>query len=132
MTRCASLPSPTPSSSTSSTWRSDGNGVPARAGTAVPVIPAPAGIQGIVSRNLQIFAVCVAIWGSTWIAITFQLGRVSPEASVTYRFLLASVLLFAYCRVRGLTLRYTAREHAWIALQGLLMFSLGYIFVYYA
>ena len=82
--------------------------------------------------NLQLFAGCVAIWGSTWLAITFQLGHVAPEASVGYRFLLAAALLFAYCRARGLPLRYRAREHAWIALQGLLMFSVSYIYVYYA
>lgn len=82
--------------------------------------------------NLRLFVACVAIWGSTWIAITFQLGRVAPEASVFYRFLLASLLLFAYCLARRLPLRYTAREHAWIALQGVFMFSVSYIFVYYA
>src|SRR5687767_12622343 len=82
--------------------------------------------------NLNLFIACVAIWGSTWIAITFQLGRVDPEASVFYRFLLASVLLFAYCLVRRLPLRYSLREHGWIALQGVFMFSVSYIFVYYA
>ena len=82
--------------------------------------------------NLQLFIGCVAIWGSTWLAITYQLGTVEPEASVTYRFLLASVLLFAYCRVRRLPLRYPAREHLWIALFGILMFSVSYICVYYA
>jgi len=82
--------------------------------------------------NLQLFAACVAIWGSTWIAITFQLGRVAPEASVFYRFLLASLLVFAYCLARRLPLRYSGRQHAWIALQGALMFSVSYIFVYYA
>jgi drug/metabolite transporter (DMT)-like permease len=82
--------------------------------------------------TLQLFAGCVAIWGSTWLAITFQLGRVPPEASVSYRFLLASLMLFAWCLARGLPLRYRAREHAWIALQGILMFSASYIAVYYA
>jgi drug/metabolite transporter (DMT)-like permease len=82
--------------------------------------------------NLQLFAGCVAIWGSTWLAITFQLGRVAPEASVGWRFLLASLLLFAFCLARRLPLRYSAREHAWIALQGMLMFSVSYIYVYYA
>ncbi len=56
--------------------------------------------------NLQLFAACVAIWGSTWLAIKFQLGQVAPEASVFYRFLLASILVFAYCQVRRLPLRY--------------------------
>jgi len=82
--------------------------------------------------NLHLFAACVAIWGSTWIAITFQLGRVAAEASVFYRFLLAALLLFAYCLARRLPLRFGAREHAWLALQGTLMFSVSYIFVYYA
>jgi drug/metabolite transporter (DMT)-like permease len=82
--------------------------------------------------SLQLFAACVAIWGSTWLAITFQLGTVAPEASVFYRFLLAAILLFAYCLARGLPLRYTARQHAWIALQGVLMFSVSYVCVYYA
>jgi len=82
--------------------------------------------------NLQLFVACVAIWGSTWLAITFQLGSVAPEASVAWRFLLASTLLFAYCLVRRLSLRYTLREHAGIALQGILMFSASYIAVYYA
>lgn len=49
-----------------------------------------------------------------------------------YRFLLASALLFAYCGVRRLPQRFTGREHAWLALQGALMFSVSYIFVYYA
>lgn len=82
--------------------------------------------------NLQLFTACVLIWGSTWLAITFQLGSVAPEASVFYRFLLASALVFAYCLARRLPLRYTLREHAWIALLGVLMFSVSYVFVYYA
>ncbi len=82
--------------------------------------------------TLQLFFACVAIWGSTWLAITYQLGHVAPEASVLYRFLLASLLLFGYCRLRGLPLGYRLREHAWIALQGALMFSVGYVLVYHA
>jgi len=82
--------------------------------------------------NLQLFIAAVAIWGSTWLAITFQLGRVAPEASVFYRFLLASLLVFAYCFARRLPLRYTSKQHLWVALMGVLMFSVSYILVYYA
>lgn len=82
--------------------------------------------------NLQLFAACVAIWGSTWIAITFQLGSVAPEASVFYRFLLASLLLFGWCLARGLPLRFARREHLWMAFQGAFMFSVSYVAVYYA
>ena len=82
--------------------------------------------------NLHLFVACVAIWGSTWLAITFQLGKVAAEASVSYRFLLASLLIFGYCLARRLPLRYALREHLWIALFGILMFSVSYVFVYYA
>jgi drug/metabolite transporter (DMT)-like permease len=81
---------------------------------------------------LQLFAACVAIWGSTWIAITFQLGTVAPEVSVFYRFVLASALLFAWCRAKGMPLAFSASQHAGMALQGLLMFSVSYVFTYYA
>src|SRR5206468_9303237 len=60
--------------------------------------------------SVPLFIACVAIWGSTWIAITYQLGSVAPEASVSYRFLLAAVLLFAYCKARALPLRSEERR----------------------
>src|SRR5258706_9487731 len=82
--------------------------------------------------DLQYFATCVAIWSTTWIAITFQLGTVAPELSVAYRFLLASLLLFAWCLARRLPLRYSAREHAWLALFGITAFGISYVLVYYA
>jgi len=82
--------------------------------------------------DLQYFATCVAIWSTTWLAITFQLGTVAPELSVAYRFLLASLLLFAWCLARRLPLRYSAREHAWLALFGITAFGISYVLVYYA
>jgi drug/metabolite transporter (DMT)-like permease len=82
--------------------------------------------------NLQLFATCVLIWGTTWLAITFQLGTVAPEISVGYRFVMASVVLFAYCRWRGLNLRFSLREHGDFFLLGASMFCISYIFVYYA
>jgi drug/metabolite transporter (DMT)-like permease len=82
--------------------------------------------------NRQLFAACVAIWSTTWIAITFQLGTVAPELSVFYRFFLASLLLFAWCAVRRLPLRFGWKEHGWLALFGVGTFGVGYVFVYYA
>ena len=82
--------------------------------------------------NLQLFATCVLIWGTTWLAITFQLGTVAPEMSVGYRFLTASAVLFAYCRIAGLNLRFARHQHVDFALLGASMFCVSYIFVYYA
>ena len=74
----------------------------------------------------------VLIWGSTWIAITFQLGTVDPLASVIYRMALASGLLFAICKLRGIDLQLSARDHRFVALQGLCLFGLNYWAIYHS
>lgn len=84
------------------------------------------------SRPAILFAIATAIWGSTWLAIKFQLGVVPPEASVAYRFALAAVILAAWCHVRGRSLVFPARTHAWIAVQGATLFGLNYVGVYVA
>jgi len=83
-------------------------------------------------NNLALYLAAVVIWGSTWLAITFQLGVVPPEVSVVYRFALAAVMLLGWCRWRGLPLRFSVPEHAWMALQGFFLFGLNYVFVYLA
>jgi drug/metabolite transporter (DMT)-like permease len=80
----------------------------------------------------SLFAISTLIWGSTWLAIKFQLGIVSPEVSVAYRFALAALLLGAWCALTGRSLRFDRRAHAFIALQGVLLFGLNYIAVYWA
>ena len=82
--------------------------------------------------NLSLFAICVLIWGSTWIAITFQLGTVAPELSVGYRFVVASLVLFAFCWWRGLSLRFNRTQHLDLFFFGAMMFSISYILVYHA
>ena len=81
--------------------------------------------------NLIFYTGTVLIWGTTWLAITFQLGVVDPMISVIYRFALAAALLHVYCRVAGLRMRFTVREHLFIALQGTLLFALNY-WIFYA
>src|SRR5512133_2462462 len=84
------------------------------------------------ASDLLLFLLPSFIWGTTWLAIKFQLGVVAPEASVVYRFGLASALLLAWCVVRGIPLRFDLRTHASLALQGVLQFALNYVFVYLA
>jgi drug/metabolite transporter (DMT)-like permease len=79
-----------------------------------------------------LFLLCSAIWGSTWLAITFQLGTVAPEASVAYRFALAAALIAIGCLSSGRSLRFAPRVHALLAAQGALMFGLNYVAVYRA
>lgn len=82
--------------------------------------------------DLRRFLACVLIWGTTWLAITFQLGSVAPEASVAWRFGLASLLCAGICRWQGLALRLAPAVHLRLAGFGASMFGLGYLCVYYA
>ena len=81
---------------------------------------------------VTLFVVSTLIWGSTWLAIKFQLGVVSPDVSVAYRFALAALMLGAWCLLTGRSLRFNARTHALIALQGALLFGFNYVGVYWA
>ena len=83
-------------------------------------------------NNLLLYAATVLIWGSTWLAIKFQLGSVDPMVSVVYRFALAALLLHAWCRLIGLNMRFSRREHLAMALQGSCLFALNYWLFYRA
>jgi drug/metabolite transporter (DMT)-like permease len=83
-------------------------------------------------QNLFLYLVTVLIWGSTWLAIKFQLGSVDPILSVVYRFTLSSLILLAFAGLRRINLRFTARQHLFFALQGALLFSMNYLLVYLA
>lgn len=52
--------------------------------------------------------------------------------SVGYRFLLASIVLFSYCRWRRIPLSFKPKQHADLALLGSTMFCLSYLLVYHA
>jgi drug/metabolite transporter (DMT)-like permease len=82
--------------------------------------------------NWILYLVTVLVWGSTWFAIEHQLGVVSPEVSVFYRYLGAAAVLFAWCIARGLNLKFDRRAHSRFILLGLLLFSLNYIVAYHA
>lgn len=80
----------------------------------------------------SLFLTATLIWGSTWLAITWQLGVVPPEVSVAYRFCLASLLLAGWCLAFKRSLIFTGRDHAFLVAQGVLFYGLNYVGVYWA
>jgi drug/metabolite transporter (DMT)-like permease len=77
-----------------------------------------------------LFAIACLIWGSTFWAITLQLGDIAPAVSVVYRFGLASAVLFTWCALRGDRLRLPWKAQRWMVLQGLATFAVSYICTY--
>jgi drug/metabolite transporter (DMT)-like permease len=82
--------------------------------------------------SYALFTIASLIWGSTFWAITLQLGEIPPAVSVVYRFALASGALFAWCLVRGDKLRLPWRTQRWTLLQGFFTFGLSYVCTYNA
>src|SRR5690606_2216655 len=82
--------------------------------------------------DLVSIIVCTLAWGTTWFAITLQLGVVDPVVSITYRFGLAAVLLFAWGALRGERLALNRAQHLAAFGVGLFTFAIDYSFVYWA
>jgi drug/metabolite transporter (DMT)-like permease len=82
--------------------------------------------------NTLLYSLTAGIWGSTWLAITFQFGVVPIDVSVTYRFGLASLLIFVWCLVKRLNLKFSFRAHLFFIAQGFFLFSMNYVAIYEA
>jgi drug/metabolite transporter (DMT)-like permease len=82
--------------------------------------------------NALLYTLTVLIWGTTWLAIKWQLGVVAPPVSIAYRFAIAAVVLF------GLQLLMRRRiwppRAAWPYLfaQGFALFCCNFLCFYYA
>lgn len=79
-----------------------------------------------------LFATAALIWGSTFWAITLELGDVPPSISVVYRFGLAAAVLFIACAARRDRLLLPWRTQRWMMLQGFLTFGVSYVCTYNA
>lgn len=78
-----------------------------------------------------LFAAPVAIWSTTFYAITFQLNSVTPEVfSVAFRFLLASIIIFLALIARKNLANLSVVDHGWAAASGLLCYGVSYVLTY--
>jgi len=82
-------------------------------------------------QSFLLYASVVLIWGTTWVAIPFQLGEIDISVSVGYRFLLAAAVLYAYALLTGRQLGIPSSALPTVALQGLLLFCVNYLFIYH-
>lgn len=82
--------------------------------------------------NLLLYVSTVLIWGTTWIAIKWQLGAVPPSVSIAWRFGLAAIILFALLRIMRRPI--WPPRHAWRFLfaQGFALFCLNFLCFYYS
>lgn len=78
-----------------------------------------------------LFWIPTLIWASTWHVILYQLaGGVPAIVSVAWRFLFASMLLFAVAIARGEAWRIAPRRHAMLVATGVVQYGINYWGVY--
>lgn len=80
--------------------------------------------------DIFLYAVTVIFWGTSWLAIKFQLGVVAPEVSVVYRFAISAALMLVLCAAARRPMRFSVKDHGFMALQGVCLFSTNYFFIY--
>ncbi|MFG1419963.1 DMT family transporter [Xanthobacter sp. V0B-10] len=83
-------------------------------------------------RDLLLYGITVLIFGSGWLPLRMQLGVVAPEVSLVWRFLLATLVMFALLAARRERLLFHWRDHLVFALLGATLFSLNFITFYHA
>ncbi len=82
--------------------------------------------------NGLLYTATVLIWGSTWLAIAWQVGEVAEPVSIFYRFILAAVLLLTGLTVLRKRVPLSWSDHGVCLLQGLAVFGLNFYCFYTA
>lgn len=83
-------------------------------------------------KSTALYILTVLIWGSTWLAIEFQLGVVAVEISLLYRFSLAAILMWGYCLYTSLPMGFSIKNHGFFILLAGCNFALNYLVLYWA
>ena len=77
--------------------------------------------------NAVLYLLVVLIWGTTWIALKWQLGAVPIALSIAYRFGLAALVLFAWLIWRRQLAVPRGKALVWVLAQGVCLFCLNFV-----
>ncbi|WP_158940157.1 DMT family transporter [Burkholderia sp. S171] len=80
--------------------------------------------------NALMFALTTVLWGAGALATTMQVGVTPAPWSVALRMGLAGIILLCYGAIKRIPLGIPGRHRIFVALQGILFFSLAFISFY--
>lgn len=83
-------------------------------------------------RSTVLYMITVLIWGSTWLAIEFQLGDIPAQVSLVYRFAIAAILMWAYCIFKRLDMWFAWSDHRFFLILAVCNFGGNYLILYWA
>lgn len=82
--------------------------------------------------NISLYLLTVLIWGTTWIALKWQLGDVAIPVSIVYRFGFAALVLFVILLASGRLQKVNRRGQLLCIAQGLCLFCVNFMCFYTA
>ena len=82
--------------------------------------------------NAILYVVTVLIWGTTWIAIKWQIGVVPAPVSIAYRFWIAAAVLMLSLIIARKSIWPPAKAWRYLFAQGLALFCCNFLCFYYA
>ncbi|SFV16571.1 DMT family transporter [Pseudoduganella namucuonensis] len=82
--------------------------------------------------NAFLYLLTVLIWGTTWIAIKFQLGVVAAPVSIAYRFWIAAAVLFLFLLATRKPIWPPRQAWRYLVAQGVALFCCNFLCFYYA
>src|SRR5262249_11030605 len=78
------------------------------------------------------FALVYLFWGSTYLAIRIAVEHIPPALMGGSRFLIAGVLMLAWCAISGRNVKLTARDLLYLAAIGCLLLTGGNVLLAYS
>ena len=101
--------------------------------TRSPAMPIESGRASSFSgKDVMLYGMMIIVWGSSWIAMSHQVGIVPPIVTGVYRFGLAALAMFLWAIVGKYPLRFPLHIHMRFLLQGIFIFSSNFVLFYYA
>ena len=83
------------------------------------------------SSDYLLYAVVIFGWSTSWLPLKWQLGVVSPEISLIWRFTIASALMTIITLVMGYPMKVKLKEHLKFLGLGLCLFSMNFNLFYH-
>ena len=83
------------------------------------------------SSDYLLYAVVIFGWSTSWLPLKWQLGVVSPEISLIWRFTIASALMTVITLAMGYPMKVKLKEHLKFIGLGLCLFSMNFNLFYH-
>lgn len=78
------------------------------------------------------FGLVYVFWGSTYLVIDIAVEQIPPALMCGVRFLIAGIFMLLYCRLKGESIHYSARQMMQLAVIGVLLLMGGNLTLSYA